>query len=104
MKKLLLLVGVLGFSVSASAECFVNDPSGTPLNVRYTPNGKIARQVAKGEQLHDVVYTSTIGNILQLPVVKDAKGRDWQYVALSNPEDMDQESAGWVLASLIRCD
>ncbi len=105
MKKMALLLSVLsvGTLPALAQECVVVDKSGSPLNVRYQPNGKVAQTVAKGEKLYSGVYTPTIDNHLKLPKVKDSQGRDWQYVALSNPNDIDQESGGWVLASLIRC-
>lgn len=106
MNKFALVVSLFAFCTlpAMAHECTVKDPTGTLLNVRYEPNGTIAQSVAKGERLYNGIYTPTIDAYLPLPVVKDSKGRDWQYVALSNPKDLDQENGGWVLASFIHCD
>lgn len=85
---LLLSLWQLPFN-SAKAEqvCKVTDPTGTPLNVRKTPNGAIV---------------GTLNNNVEVYIVKidyDAQGRSWALVSRS-----PQSGAfGWVFREFISC-
>lgn len=66
-------------------ECAVDDPTGTPLNVRKSPAGAVIQTLSNGERLR-------IARVEQ-----DERGREW---ALVEGEDV----RGWVFRSYIRCD
>ncbi|OOS25754.1 SH3 domain-containing protein [Moraxella pluranimalium] len=49
--------------------CKVTDPTGTPLNLRTSPNGKIIRKVKNFTPVHIMEYAY------------DNKGRPWAYIS-----------------------
>jgi hypothetical protein len=80
-----LLVG----AVSADAQsrrCRVMDPTGTPLNVRDEPAGRIVGRLPNG-RLVRAAETVTDGN-----------GRAWTFVHAT-----DGEPIGWVFREFIAC-
>lgn len=89
MKKLTLtLIATCAFSLSAHAQtCKVTDPTGTPLNVRATPNGKIIDQVKNGT----IVYVSEYD--------EDSKGRAWAMIFNAK----NDKYIGWVYREFISC-
>jgi Bacterial SH3 domain len=72
---------------SAQDRCRVMDPTGTPLNVRTTPNGHIVGTLNNGEQVTVLDRSS------------DRKGKSWVYVG--NYED--SKPIGWVFREFIAC-
>ena len=73
----------------AEDKCIVTDPSGTPLNVRSAPGGKILTTLSNG-------ITVVIGD-----TQKDAKGREWaQIVSLTTDP---KAKGGWVAKDLVSC-
>lgn len=88
-KKLTLaLIATFAFGLSAHAEtCKVTDPTGTPLNARATPNGKIIGKVSNGK----VIYTSEYDY--------DNKGRPWAMVF----DAKNDRYIGWVFREFISC-
>ncbi len=62
-----------------TASCVVDDPTGTSLNVRATPNGGIKQKLANGNRV-TVLKTATASN-----------GKSWVYVA-----DSSGQEVGWV--------
>jgi len=65
--------------------CVVADPTGTPLNIRTSPNGKIVGKIANGERIR--ISDQTTEN-----------GKEWAYIsnAASRP-------IGWVFRKFIAC-
>ena len=70
------------------ARCMVIDDSGTPLNVRATPNGRILGGLLYGHSV-EVVEVSLSRN-----------GRYWSRINANNPI----YRSGWVLSALIDCE
>lgn len=86
MKKLLLGAVLALASTSAFAEtCKVTDPTGTPLNVRATPNGKIVSKIKNGTTVSIDDYAF------------DKKGRPWVYIFDKTGE------RGWVYREFVSC-
>lgn len=83
-----ILTGLASAAPAAAAEdrCRVMDPTGTPLNVRLAPNGRIV---------------GTLNNGLLVAVVDtrdDASGRPWAFVV-----SPDGQPLGWVFREFIAC-
>lgn len=89
MKKFALaLFATLALSVSAYAQtCKVTDPTGTPLNVRATPNGKIIGKINNNITVYVGEYTY------------DDKGRPWAMVFNAKTD----KYIGWVYREFISC-
>lgn len=82
-----LLVSV---SVAAAAEgdrCKVTDPTGTPLNVRESPNGKIVGTLANGTVVAIVEYKDA------------ANGKPWAKVQHYETK----KPIGWVFREFVSC-
>lgn len=82
-----LVLGLTLFAVSplaADRVCTVADPTGTPLNVRESPNGAIL---------------STIGNGWSVRVLEErrVKGKLWMRILA------DGEEKGWVFGAYLDC-
>lgn len=71
-------------SMAFAESCTVMDPTGSPLNVRQSPNGKIVGKLKNGTKVyaHDYDY--------------DHKGRPWAYVT-------SNRASGWVFREFIAC-
>jgi hypothetical protein len=69
--------------------CKVLDPTGTPLNVRETPAGKIVGTL----QNNEMVYFEEFG--------KDNQGRSWTRVFKYTPDGKNH--LGWVFSSYLKC-
>ena len=69
----------------SEAGCIVADPTGTPLNVRATPNGTVLRSLANGEPVR------VIGEA-------DQNGRAWALVGGATGAQL-----GWVIRSHLAC-
>lgn len=72
---------------SSQGECIVMDPTGTPLNVRSSPNGDT---------------TGTLGNGVQVYLVKtdrDARGHQWSLITQAT----EDQPLGWVYSDYIHC-
>ena len=84
----LLLAGCLALATtSAFAQtCVVNDPTGTPLNVRSSPNGSILGALYNGDRV----------NLLR--VVADRSGQSWAYIAPRGPG-----KSGYVFYNYLVC-
>ncbi|MBX9760589.1 MAG: SH3 domain-containing protein [Beijerinckiaceae bacterium] len=77
------------FSAHAQAQsrCKVMDPTGTPLNVRDMPNGKVIDQLPNGLIVAVVDHS------------RDRNGRAWAYVR----DAREAEPLGWVFREFIAC-
>ena len=71
----------------AQNRCAVTDPTGTPLNIRETPNGEIIGYVSNGAGIR-VMNTSF-----------DERGRPW---ALISPRGRNH-MVGWVYREFVSC-
>lgn len=81
------LVLACASGAAAKERCRVTDPTGTPLNVRTGPNGKIVGKVRNGKLVTTLEYTS------------DRSGRPWVYVA----DYKSEEPIGWVYREFVSC-
>lgn len=68
------------------AECQVLDPTGTPLNVRTSPDGNIVGALSNGLRVVILDHTSR-------------RGKDWVYIGRAN----DRAPIGWVFESYLNC-
>jgi hypothetical protein len=75
--------------VNAEEVCQVTDPTGTPLNVRTEPNGKVINALKNGRE----VYI--------LEIAYDDKGRPWAKVG--GYERGNYRIWGWVIREFISC-
>ncbi len=68
----------------AAGECLVDDPTGTPLNVRSAPNGPIL---------------TTLPNGARVEVLEETKhgGKRWLFVSLAG------ERLGWIFGAYVVC-
>lgn len=80
---LLLLAGA-GDAMAAGGRCLVDDPTGTPLNVRTAPNGVIVGTLPNGARV-DLLDEASVGT------------KRWLFVA------RDGERIGWVFAAYVVC-
>lgn len=69
---------------AAYGQCTVDDPTGTPLNVRSAPNGSILTTLANGTQV-EIVDEMKIGT------------KHWLFIARQG------ERLGWVFGAYIVC-
>jgi hypothetical protein len=81
------LFAAMSFAWAEAEKCKVTDPTGTPLNVRATPNGKIIGTLANG------IFVSI------LEYAADANGKPWVRVAY--PET--RKPIGWVFREFVSC-
>ena len=80
----------LAFALPARAlDCIVADPTGTPLNIRLTPNGKIVATARKGTRIQ----------VFEGEEKYDDQKRAWYFVALPTSSAPD----GYALAAYINC-
>ncbi len=91
MRSLLLAAALLAVAcvseASAQSRCRVVDPTGTPLNLRAGPNGRILGNIDNGV-LVTVIDRAT-----------DANGKPWVYVASFE----SGAALGWVFREFIAC-
>jgi S1-C subfamily serine protease len=71
---------------SAQEQCLVADPTGTPLNVRVTPDGQI-------------VETLNNGTVVIILDHSSSNGRSWVYVRRNE----DRAPLGWVFRDYLNC-
>lgn len=87
MKRLFLACCLTMAATGALAQtCVVNDPTGTPLNVRARPNGAILGALHNGAAVE----------VLQ--VLHDDGGRPWAYIA-----PLGSGRRGWVFGNFLAC-
>lgn len=84
---LALALGLAASPALAQNRCAVTDPTGTPLNIRETPNGEIIGRVSNGAGVR-VVNSSF-----------DERGRPW---VLIRPRGSSQV-VGWVYREFVSC-
>ena len=81
----------------AANRCAVTDPTGTPLNIRETPNGEIIGRVTNGAGVR-VVNTSF-----------DERGRPWVLIrprgagVLEAARSGTSQVVGWVYREFVSC-
>jgi hypothetical protein len=69
--------------------CRVTDPTGTPLNARLQPNGKVLNRIRNGR----TVYVQSI--------TRDDEGKPWVLVAIKNQGNY--KILGYVLREFVSC-
>ncbi|MBD2181133.1 SH3 domain-containing protein [Planktothrix sp. FACHB-1355] len=77
------------WAVQAESVCQVTDPTGTPLNVRDRPNGRIINTLRNGRE----VYIQEISY--------DNKGRPW--AKIGGYYNGQYRVWGWVIREFISC-
>jgi hypothetical protein len=77
------------YASNASTVCEVTDPTGTPLNVRNRPNGKVINRLKNGRNV-DIVETGY-----------DDRGRSWAKVA--GYHNGRYREFGWVIREFVSC-
>ena len=82
---LVLAATAAGRAQTAGDSCTVADPTGTPLNVRETPNGRKLEALLNGSGV-EVIDT-----------LRDGQGRIWARVAVFG------ETVGWVFGPFLDC-
>ncbi len=79
---------LLSVSLAATDErCKVTDATGTPLNVRASPNGKVIDKVANGKLVSNLAYED------------DDNGKTWAQVE----DHQTKKLIGWVFREFISC-
>lgn len=94
---LALIVGIYPSTQSTSAQddiqagktCTVTDPTGTPLNARLRPNGKVLNRIRNGRS----VYIQSFA--------RDSEGKPWVLVAIRDRGNY--KILGYVLREFISC-
>lgn len=74
-------------TAEAGFRCYVEDPTGTELNVRTSPGGKVVGKISN-RQIVSVIERA------------EYKGKAWVYI--SDWEDNDRP-VGWVFDNYIQC-
>ncbi len=74
---------------AASRRCKITDPTGTPLNVRASPNGRIINKLRNGREVE----------ILESG--RDNRGRSWVYVG--GYYKGNWRNWGWVFREFVSC-
>ena len=80
----ILSMPAMAFACDGPPVCTVVDPTGTPLNVREGPNGKILSTMRKGDKVEIIEH-------------KEQNGKKWALVAKY------AESWGYVFADYLKC-
>jgi hypothetical protein len=71
--------------------CTVTDPTGTPLNVRAGPNGRVLSTLSNGQQVEVIEH-------------RDADGQFWALVAGFDPDaEILAADGAWVFAAYLGC-
>lgn len=83
----LTLLTIATLSAVAQQRCRVMDPTGTPLNVREEPAGRVVGQLPNGRLVSLAEH------------IRDARGRLW--VFLHDPRNGDP--IGWVFREYVGC-
>jgi hypothetical protein len=65
--------------------CVVADPTGSPLNIRTSPNGKVVGKIGNGERIR--ISDQTTEN-----------GKEWAYISNAASRPM-----GWVFRKFLEC-
>lgn len=95
MKNIAIVVTTIHFFLSvalptkAETVCQVTDPTGTPLNVRSQPNGKVINALKNGR------------NVYIEQIAYDSQSRPWAKV--SGYHNGKYRVWGWVLREFISC-
>ncbi len=82
-----VLIAAAAPALAQSDRCRVMDPTGTPLNIRETPGGRVIGTVRNG----------TI--VTRDEQVSDSQGRGWVYVR----DRSTGASIGWVFREFVAC-
>jgi hypothetical protein len=76
-------------SIQAGKVCRVTDPTGTPLNARLRPNGKVINRIRNGR------------SVFIQSVASDDEGKPWVLVAIKNQGNY--KILGYVLREFVSC-
>jgi hypothetical protein len=81
-----LLISVNLAAAATGDRCKVTDPTGTPLNVREAPNGKVAGTVKNGA-------------LVTILKTEEQNGKPWAFVA----DYETKKEIGWVFREFVSC-
>ncbi len=76
-------------NIQAGKTCRVTDPTGTPLNARLRPNGKVINRIRNGR------------SVFIQSVASDNEGKPWVLVAIKNQGSY--KILGYVLREFVAC-
>lgn len=76
-------------NIKAGKVCRVTDPTGTPLNARLRPNGKVINRIRNGR------------NVFIQSVASDDEGKPWVLVAIKDRGNY--KILGYVLREFVTC-
>lgn len=82
-----LVLAFVAAPAAAEEICVVNDPTGTPLNVRATPNGNVIGTLGNGRRV----------NLVDVDL--DSRGREWALVR----QPVTDAAIGWVFRAFVAC-
>ena len=90
-----VLLTAVAFATPTAAQsrgsiCLVADPTGTLLNVRSAPNGRIVGQIANGVWVR-------VGDMAAVG------GKPWAHIHDSDMAGTLGDPLGWVFASYLKC-
>lgn len=87
-----LLCAAEALACGGTPICTVTDPTGTPLNVRAGPNGRILSTLRNGQQVEFIEH-------------RDSNGQTWALIASFDPgsEVLEMDGA-WVFRAYVTCD
>jgi hypothetical protein len=83
-------------ALAAYGQCSVDDPTGTPLNVRTAPNGTIVTTLVNGTQV-EIVDEMRIGTKHWLFVARQGERLGWvfgAYIVCTRPGDVREAAPG----------
>ncbi|MFM2390615.1 MAG: hypothetical protein RLZZ437_2170 [Pseudomonadota bacterium] len=87
-----LMLPAAALACGGAPICTVADPTGTPLNIRTSPNGPVVSTAANGTQLEFIEH-------------QEVNGDRWALVARFNPGELSSDLGGaWVFGAYITCD
>ncbi len=84
-----LSTSLVRLPAKAEKVCQVTDPTGTPLNVRNKPNGRIINTLSNGDEVY-IIKT-----------INDGENRSWAKV--SGYDKGEHRALGWVFREFISC-
>lgn len=82
-----MLIGMIGAASAQSERCRVSDPTGTPLNIRATPNGPVTGALPNGVIVN------------RAEQVQDGRGRAWVFIH----NRQTGAPIGWVFREFVSC-
>jgi hypothetical protein len=85
-----VLIGIFAFvgSPFVNAECYVADPTGTMLNVRSSPNGRVVTRLRNG-------------TMVRISTTREVSGQSWAKISVRRNRRWVE--IGWVFWNYLEC-